>query len=169
MGILKENSENYFLIWCYIFFFPAKWTGLAEKKLNRLGVALDCFYKLQAILKNHPQVLYQIASMYLFLINNQMKCDKYSIFYATNCILYAHFLIGFMLYYRGDNNSLDNMLIHFYIPFRERKFPCYWYYGRFFQLDFDVIRNCKHSSAQVCCQKQKSKKTKHSYYGKILI
>ena len=62
--------------------------------------------------------------MYPFLINNQMKCDKYSIFYATNYILYAHFLIGFMLYYRGDNNSLDNMLIHFYIPFRERNFPC---------------------------------------------
>ena len=106
------------------FFFPAKWTGLAEKKLNRLGVALDCFYKLQAILKNHPQVLYQIASMYPFLINNQMKCDKCSIFYATNCMLYAHFLIGFMLYYWGDNDSHNNMLIHLYIPFRERKFPC---------------------------------------------
>lgn len=41
--------------------------GLAEKKLNRLDIALDCFYKLQAILKNHPQVLYQIASIHEML------------------------------------------------------------------------------------------------------
>ena len=39
-------------------------TGLVHKKLNRLEDALDCFQKLQAILRNHPQVLYQIANMY---------------------------------------------------------------------------------------------------------
>ena len=47
-------------------FLLSSQTGLAEKKLNRPELALDCFFKLQAILKNHPQVLYQIASMYPF-------------------------------------------------------------------------------------------------------
>ena len=42
--------------------------GLVHKKMNRLEDALDCFHKLQAILRNHPQVLYQIANLYpLFL------------------------------------------------------------------------------------------------------
>ena len=39
-------------------------------------------------------------------------------------MLYAHFLSGFMLYYWGDNDSHNNMLIHLYIPFGERKFLC---------------------------------------------
>ncbi|CAG0926115.1 unnamed protein product, partial [Notodromas monacha] len=38
--------------------------GLANKKLGRLEESLDAFYKLQAILRNHPQVLIQIASIY---------------------------------------------------------------------------------------------------------
>jgi tetratricopeptide (TPR) repeat protein len=38
--------------------------GLANKKLGRNEEALDAFYKLQAILRNHPQVLTQIASLY---------------------------------------------------------------------------------------------------------
>ena len=43
-------------------------SGLVHKKMNRLEDALDCFHKLQAILRNHPQVLYQIANLYpLFL------------------------------------------------------------------------------------------------------
>lgn len=51
--------------------------GLAEKKLNRLGVALDCFYKLQAILKNHPQVLYQIASIHEILEDKSQAIEWY--------------------------------------------------------------------------------------------
>ncbi|XP_027044072.1 intraflagellar transport protein 88 homolog [Pocillopora verrucosa] len=51
--------------------------GLAEKKLNRLGVALDCFYKLQAILKNHPQVLYQIASIHEMLEDKSQAIEWY--------------------------------------------------------------------------------------------
>ncbi|CAG0923155.1 unnamed protein product, partial [Notodromas monacha] len=39
-------------------------SGLANKKLGRLEESLDAFYKLQAILRNHPQVLIQIASIY---------------------------------------------------------------------------------------------------------
>uniref|UniRef100_A0A674JEA4 Intraflagellar transport protein 88 homolog n=1 Tax=Terrapene triunguis TaxID=2587831 RepID=A0A674JEA4_9SAUR len=41
--------------------------GLTYKKLNRIDEALDCFLKLQAILRNSAQVLYQIASLYLLL------------------------------------------------------------------------------------------------------
>ena len=49
-------------------FFLSYLTGLVHKKMNRLEDALDCFHKLQAILRNHPQVLYQIANLYpLFL------------------------------------------------------------------------------------------------------
>lgn len=50
-------------------------TGLVEKKLNRPELALDCFFKLQAILKNHPQVLYQIASMYPFPLTSKSDCN----------------------------------------------------------------------------------------------
>lgn len=38
--------------------------GLTNKKLNRLEDALDCFYKLHAILRNSPQVMYQIADIH---------------------------------------------------------------------------------------------------------
>ncbi|KAJ8314795.1 hypothetical protein KUTeg_006945 [Tegillarca granosa] len=38
--------------------------GLSNKKIGRLEDALDCFYKLHAILRNSPQVIYQIADMY---------------------------------------------------------------------------------------------------------
>ena len=49
-------------------FFLSYLIGLVHKKMNRLEDALDCFHKLQAILRNHPQVLYQIANLYpLFL------------------------------------------------------------------------------------------------------
>lgn len=39
-------------------------SGLSNKKIGRLEDALDCFYKLHAILRNSPQVIYQIADMY---------------------------------------------------------------------------------------------------------
>ena len=42
-------------------------TGLTNKRIKRLEDALDCFYKLHAILRNSPQVIYQIADMYPFL------------------------------------------------------------------------------------------------------
>ena len=43
-------------------------TGLTNKRIGRLEDALDCFYKLHAILRNSPQVIYQIADVYpLFL------------------------------------------------------------------------------------------------------
>ncbi|KAJ7394244.1 Intraflagellar transport protein 88 [Desmophyllum pertusum] len=51
--------------------------GLAEKKLNRPELALDCFYKLQAILKNHPQVLYQIASIHETLEDKAQAIEWY--------------------------------------------------------------------------------------------
>uniref|UniRef100_A0A8C0WJX6 Intraflagellar transport protein 88 homolog n=1 Tax=Castor canadensis TaxID=51338 RepID=A0A8C0WJX6_CASCN len=38
--------------------------GLTYKKLIRLDEALDCFLKLQAILRNSAEVLYQIANIY---------------------------------------------------------------------------------------------------------
>ncbi|KAK3096733.1 hypothetical protein FSP39_002774 [Pinctada imbricata] len=38
--------------------------GLSNKKINRLEDALDCFYKLHAILRNSPQVMYQIADIH---------------------------------------------------------------------------------------------------------
>ncbi|XP_064596903.1 intraflagellar transport protein 88 homolog isoform X2 [Liolophura sinensis] len=38
--------------------------GLSNKKIGRLEDALDCFYKLHAILRNSPQVIYQIADIY---------------------------------------------------------------------------------------------------------
>ena len=56
-------------------FFLSVQTGLVEKKLNRPELALDCFFKLQAILKNHPQVLYQIASMYPFPLTSKSDCN----------------------------------------------------------------------------------------------
>ncbi|XP_071135194.1 intraflagellar transport protein 88 homolog [Mytilus galloprovincialis] len=38
--------------------------GLTNKNLKRLEDALDCFYKLHAILRNSPQVMYQIADIH---------------------------------------------------------------------------------------------------------
>ncbi|XP_074642143.1 intraflagellar transport protein 88 homolog [Tubulanus polymorphus] len=38
--------------------------GLCNKKLARLEDALDCFFKLHAILRNSAQVMYQIADIY---------------------------------------------------------------------------------------------------------
>ncbi|KAK3576957.1 hypothetical protein CHS0354_005962 [Potamilus streckersoni] len=38
--------------------------GLANKKIGRLEDALDCFYKLHAILRNSPEVIYQIADIH---------------------------------------------------------------------------------------------------------
>ncbi|XP_048258387.1 intraflagellar transport protein 88 homolog isoform X3 [Haliotis rufescens] len=38
--------------------------GLSNKRLGRLEDALDCFYKLHAILRNSPQVMYQIADIH---------------------------------------------------------------------------------------------------------
>lgn len=50
-------------------------SGLVYKRRNQLEDALDCFQKLQAILRNHPQVLYQIANLYPFLFFlNVVKC-----------------------------------------------------------------------------------------------
>ncbi|GFS10276.1 intraflagellar transport protein 88 homolog [Elysia marginata] len=38
--------------------------GLCNKRLGRLEDGIDCFYKLHAILRNSPQVMYQIADIY---------------------------------------------------------------------------------------------------------
>lgn len=40
--------------------------GLTYKRLGDLNSAFECFTKLQTIFKNLPQVLYQIANMYLY-------------------------------------------------------------------------------------------------------
>ena len=39
--------------------------GLVFKKLGKTDDALDCFHKLQAITPNNPEVLYQLADLYL--------------------------------------------------------------------------------------------------------
>lgn len=38
--------------------------GLCNKRLSRLEDALDCYYKLHAILRSSPQVMYQIADLH---------------------------------------------------------------------------------------------------------
>ena len=47
-----------------MYVFTSVYTGLTNKKISRLEDALDCFYKLHAILRNSPQVMYQIADLY---------------------------------------------------------------------------------------------------------
>lgn len=37
--------------------------GLANKQLGHLDDAIDCFQKLHVIISNHPEVIYQIASL----------------------------------------------------------------------------------------------------------
>ena len=44
--------------------------GLCNKRLKRYEDALDSFYKLHAILRNSPQVIYQIADMYPYSSTN---------------------------------------------------------------------------------------------------
>lgn len=39
-------------------------TGLVYKKMENYEEALDCFLKLHAILRNNPQVIWQLANMY---------------------------------------------------------------------------------------------------------
>ena len=39
-------------------------SGLSNKRLSRYDDSLDCFYKLHAILRNSPEVMYQIADLY---------------------------------------------------------------------------------------------------------
>ena len=41
--------------------------GLTNKRLGRLEDSLDAFYKLHAILRNSPQVMYQVADLYPLL------------------------------------------------------------------------------------------------------
>ena len=53
-SVLLLNSDNFLCL------FP----GLSNKNLRRLEDALDSFYKLHAIMRNSPQVIYQIADMY---------------------------------------------------------------------------------------------------------
>jgi hypothetical protein len=57
--------------------------GLTNKKLNRLEDALDCFYKLHAILRNSPQVMYQIADMYPLLFNTSLHRGQLLLVYIT--------------------------------------------------------------------------------------
>jgi hypothetical protein len=45
-------------------------SGLTNKKIGRLEDALDAFYKLHAILRNSPQVIFQIADMYPCIVYN---------------------------------------------------------------------------------------------------
>ena len=42
------------------FAFP----GLCNKKLRFYEESLESFFKLQSIVRNHPQVMYQIANLY---------------------------------------------------------------------------------------------------------
>ena len=42
--------------------------GLTNKRLGRLEDSLDAFYKLHAILRNSPQVMYQVADLYPFTV-----------------------------------------------------------------------------------------------------
>lgn len=37
--------------------------GLANKQLGLLDDAIDCFQKLHVVISNHPEVIYQIASL----------------------------------------------------------------------------------------------------------
>lgn len=50
------------LTWWWI--CTINYTGLVYKKLDRKEEALDCFYKLHSILRNHPEVMVQIAKLY---------------------------------------------------------------------------------------------------------
>eukprot|EP00795_Rhopilema_esculentum_P017362 gene17362-8954_t len=43
--------------------------GLVHKKLGKIDDALDCFHKLQAIIPNNPEVLYQLADLYHQLLS----------------------------------------------------------------------------------------------------
>ena len=38
--------------------------GLAHKRMGRYHEALDCFHKLQSILRDSAQVIYQLADLY---------------------------------------------------------------------------------------------------------
>jgi hypothetical protein len=41
--------------------------GLVNKQLGMYEDALECFLKLQAIVRHHPQVLYQVAHLHELL------------------------------------------------------------------------------------------------------
>jgi intraflagellar transport protein 88 len=41
--------------------------GIVNKQLGLYEEALECFLKLQAIVRYHPQVLYQLANLYELL------------------------------------------------------------------------------------------------------
>lgn len=43
-------------------------SGLCYKNIGRLEDSLDCFFKLHAILRSHPQVMFQLADVYPFNI-----------------------------------------------------------------------------------------------------
>jgi hypothetical protein len=38
--------------------------GLCHKQLKRYEDSLEIFFKLQSIVRNHPEVMYQIANVY---------------------------------------------------------------------------------------------------------
>ena len=45
--------------------------GLVYKKMENYEEALDCFLKLHAILRNNPQVIWQLANLYPSFIHLQ--------------------------------------------------------------------------------------------------
>ena len=51
-----------------VFNLYPSYLGLVFKKIGRTEDALDCFHKLQAITPNNPEVLYQLADLYLSIL-----------------------------------------------------------------------------------------------------
>lgn len=67
-------------------------TGLCNKKLGRLEEGNDCFYKLHAILRNSPQVMYQIADTYPCFTYISFICLSFSGFCQSFVLLISFFL-----------------------------------------------------------------------------
>jgi tetratricopeptide (TPR) repeat protein len=52
-------------------------SGLVYKKMENYEEALDCFLKLHAILRNNPQVIWQLANLYpSSCISNKSEIDS---------------------------------------------------------------------------------------------
>ena len=57
-------------------------SGLVFKKMENYEEALDCFMKLHSILRNNPQVIWQLANMYPLLTNCLEHTKKIFSFYC---------------------------------------------------------------------------------------
>ena len=58
-------------------------SGLVYKKMENYEEALDCFLKLHAILRNNPQVIWQLANMYPCFFYNSMKSGFIFVLYCS--------------------------------------------------------------------------------------